>query len=305
MPPGSTAGPAARLADRRRLLRGGPRRRPGGAGPPAVPGRARRRRRPGGRRPGLPQRPARPTPSGSPGRPGRASRRSSTGSSASRPAADGVAQLGVLAVDPSSPFSGGAILGDRVRMQDHALDAGVFIRSMATRGHLGGLAVAVPEAIRVLSAVGIPAGAGRDGRGRPGRRSRWPRPPTPPSWWSTPGGATPSRPTRPGSSRSADLFVINKADRPGAPRDPARPRADARPDRRSATGARRSSRRWPPPATGSTQLWERHRRAPGPPDRRPESLEAAPAPAARHASSDQILLARLEEQIDDLVGGRP
>jgi nitrite reductase/ring-hydroxylating ferredoxin subunit len=51
--------------------------------------------------------------------------------------------VAVLAIDPSSPFSGGAILGDRVRMQDHATDAGVFIRSMATRGHLGGLALAV------------------------------------------------------------------------------------------------------------------------------------------------------------------
>ena len=65
-------------------------------------------------------------------------------------------QVGVLAVDPSSPFSGGAILGDRVRMQDHAVDPGVFIRSMATRGHMGGLALAVPEAIRVLDAAGMP-----------------------------------------------------------------------------------------------------------------------------------------------------
>ncbi|MDP9073308.1 MAG: methylmalonyl Co-A mutase-associated GTPase MeaB, partial [Actinomycetota bacterium] len=69
--------------------------------------------------------------------------------------AAGVA-LGVLAVDPSSPFSGGALLGDRVRMQDHALDGGVFIRSMASRGHLGGLALATPEAIRVLAASGLP-----------------------------------------------------------------------------------------------------------------------------------------------------
>lgn len=67
----------------------------------------------------------------------------------------GVEQLAVLAVDPSSPFTGGAILGDRVRMQGHALDEGVYIRSMATRGHLGGLAVAVPEAIRVVSAAGM------------------------------------------------------------------------------------------------------------------------------------------------------
>ena len=64
-------------------------------------------------------------------------------------------RVAVLAVDPSSPFSGGALLGDRVRMQQHALDDGVFIRSMATRGHLGGLAVAAPQAIRVLDAAGF------------------------------------------------------------------------------------------------------------------------------------------------------
>ena len=63
-------------------------------------------------------------------------------------------KVGVLAVDPSSPFSGGALLGDRVRMQDHALDEGVFIRSMATRGHLGGIASATPQALRVLDAAG-------------------------------------------------------------------------------------------------------------------------------------------------------
>ena len=65
-------------------------------------------------------------------------------------------EVGVLAVDPTSPFSGGAILGDRIRMQDHALDAGVFIRSMATRGHLGGLALATPQAVRILDAAGKP-----------------------------------------------------------------------------------------------------------------------------------------------------
>jgi LAO/AO transport system kinase len=63
-------------------------------------------------------------------------------------------RVGVLAVDPSSPFSGGALLGDRVRMQDHATDNGVFIRSMATRGHLGGIAWATPQALRVLDAAG-------------------------------------------------------------------------------------------------------------------------------------------------------
>ena len=62
--------------------------------------------------------------------------------------------VGVLAVDPTSPFTGGALLGDRVRMQAHATDPAVFIRSMATRGHLGGIALATPEAVRVLDAAG-------------------------------------------------------------------------------------------------------------------------------------------------------
>jgi LAO/AO transport system kinase len=63
-------------------------------------------------------------------------------------------RVGVLAVDPSSPFSGGALLGDRIRMQDHALDREVYIRSMASRGHLGGLSWATPQALRVLDAAG-------------------------------------------------------------------------------------------------------------------------------------------------------
>ncbi len=63
-------------------------------------------------------------------------------------------RVGVLAVDPTSPFSGGALLGDRVRMQDHALDGEVYIRSMASRGHLGGLSWSTPQALRVLDAAG-------------------------------------------------------------------------------------------------------------------------------------------------------
>ncbi|MDP9860803.1 MULTISPECIES: methylmalonyl Co-A mutase-associated GTPase MeaB [Streptosporangium] len=63
-------------------------------------------------------------------------------------------RVGVLAVDPSSPFTGGALLGDRVRMQEHATDPEVFIRSMAGRGHLGGLAWATPQALRVLETAG-------------------------------------------------------------------------------------------------------------------------------------------------------
>jgi len=62
--------------------------------------------------------------------------------------------VGIIAVDPTSPFTGGALLGDRVRMQDHATDPGVFVRSMATRGHLGGLAPATSEVIHILDAMG-------------------------------------------------------------------------------------------------------------------------------------------------------
>lgn len=64
-------------------------------------------------------------------------------------------RVAVLAIDPSSPKSGGALLGDRIRMQDHSQDDGVFIRSMASRGHLGGLSIAVPNALRVLDASGF------------------------------------------------------------------------------------------------------------------------------------------------------
>jgi LAO/AO transport system kinase len=63
-------------------------------------------------------------------------------------------RIGVLAIDPSSPFTGGALLGDRVRMQEHATDSGVYIRSMGSRGHLGGLSWATPQAVRILDAAG-------------------------------------------------------------------------------------------------------------------------------------------------------
>jgi len=64
-------------------------------------------------------------------------------------------RVAVLAIDPTSPYTGGALLGDRVRMQEHATDPNVFIRSMATRGHLGGMALAAPEAVRILDAAGF------------------------------------------------------------------------------------------------------------------------------------------------------
>jgi LAO/AO transport system kinase len=127
----------------------------------------------------------------------------------------GVKQLAVLAVDPSSPFTGGAILGDRVRMQGHALDEGVYIRSMASRGRLGGLALAVPEAIRVVAAVGMTlvvvetVGVGQvevDVASATDTtvvvvNPRW-------------GDAVQAN--KAGLLEAADIFVVNKADLPGA-----------------------------------------------------------------------------------------
>lgn len=123
-------------------------------------------------------------------------------------------EVGVLAVDPTSPFSGGALLGDRVRMQDHYLDPGVFIRSMATRGHLGGLALATPEAIRVLDAVGVPVifvetvGVGQVEVEVAGAADST-------VVVLTPGAGDSVQAMKAGLLEVADLFVINKADRPG------------------------------------------------------------------------------------------
>jgi LAO/AO transport system kinase len=123
--------------------------------------------------------------------------------------------VAVLAIDPSSPFSGGAILGDRVRMQDHALDAGVFIRSMATRGHLGGLSLATPQAIRVLDAAGTPwvlvetVGVGQVEVEVAGAADTT-------VVVVNPGWGDAVQANKAGLLEIADVFVINKADRPGA-----------------------------------------------------------------------------------------
>jgi LAO/AO transport system kinase len=124
-------------------------------------------------------------------------------------------EVAVLAIDPSSPFSGGAILGDRVRMQDHALDAGVFIRSMATRGHLGGLSLAAPQAIRVLDAAGKPwvlvetVGVGQVEVEIAGKADTT-------LVVVNPGWGDAVQANKAGLLEIADVFVINKADRPGA-----------------------------------------------------------------------------------------
>ena len=123
-------------------------------------------------------------------------------------------EVGVLAIDPSSPFTGGAILGDRVRMQDHALDPGVFIRSMATRGHLGGLSLATPQAIRVLDAAGLPwvlietVGVGQVEVEIAGSADTT-------VVVVNPGWGDSVQANKAGLLEIADVFVINKADRSG------------------------------------------------------------------------------------------
>ena len=124
-------------------------------------------------------------------------------------------RIAVLAIDPSSPFSGGALLGDRVRMGEHALDDGVFIRSMATRGHLGGLAVAAPEAVRVLAAAGYPwviletVGVGQVEIDVVAQADAT-------VVVVTPGWGDAVQANKAGLMEIADVFVVNKADRPGA-----------------------------------------------------------------------------------------
>jgi LAO/AO transport system kinase len=124
-------------------------------------------------------------------------------------------QVAVLAIDPTSPFSGGAILGDRARMQRHATDASIFIRSMATRGHLGGLALAVPDAVRVVGAAGIPVVVVETvGVGQVEVEVAAASDTT--LVVVTPGWGDSLQAAKAGLLEVADLFVINKADRPGA-----------------------------------------------------------------------------------------
>src|SRR5262250_2406374 len=124
-------------------------------------------------------------------------------------------RVGVLAVDPSSPFSGGALLGDRIRMQDHATDDGVFIRSMASRGHLGGLAVAAPHAVRVLDAAGFDVicvetvGVGQAEVDVASLADTT-------LVIVAPGMGDSVQAAKAGILEIADVFVVNKSDRPGA-----------------------------------------------------------------------------------------
>jgi len=126
-------------------------------------------------------------------------------------------RVGVLAVDPSSPFTGGALLGDRVRMTDHATDPGVFIRSMATRGHLGGLAWSTPQALRVLDAAGCDVvlvetvGVGQSEIEVVALADTT-------VVLLAPGTGDGVQAAKAGILEVADVFVVNKADRDGADR---------------------------------------------------------------------------------------
>ena len=125
--------------------------------------------------------------------------------------------VGIVAVDPTSPFSGGAILGDRIRMQDHATDPGVFIRSMATRGHLGGLSAATHQALLVLSASGMDlilvetVGVGQDEVEIVGAADVS-------LVVLVPGLGDEVQALKAGIMEIADVFVVNKADREGVER---------------------------------------------------------------------------------------
>jgi len=122
-------------------------------------------------------------------------------------------RVGVLAIDPSSPFTGGALLGDRIRMQDHATDDQVFIRSMANRGHLGGLAAATPQAIRVLDAAGFDpvvietVGVGQDEVEIASMADSV-------VVLLAPGMGDAIQAAKAGILEIADLFAVNKADKP-------------------------------------------------------------------------------------------
>ena len=215
------------------------------------------------------------------------------------PEAGAIPQVAVLAVDPTSPFSGGAILGDRVRMGQHTLDPTVFIRSMATRGHLGGLSLAVPDAIRLLGAAGLgvviveTVGVGQMEVDIASAADTT-------VVVVTPGWGDAMQASKAGLLEVADVFVINKADRPGVREarrdleqmlDLARPGA-WRPEivETTATGGE-----------GVAELWRavaRHR------DHLVGSGQLAVRRSDRVAQElRRVLLARTEVKVDELVAG--
>jgi len=198
-------------------------------------------------------------------------------------------EVGVLAVDPSSPFSGGAFLGDRVRMQSHATDEGVFIRSMATRGHLGGLALATPEAIRVLDAAAIPwvlvetVGVGQVEIEIASSADTT-------VVVVPPGSGDAMQASKAGLLEAADVFVVNKADRPGA--------AETRRDLEFMLHLSSSDEEWTPPIVmtvastveGVDDLWS--------------AIQQHRAFLTEHGLLEKRRAERLAEELRHVVGQR-
>ncbi|CAL9430147.1 putative GTPase [Nocardiopsis dassonvillei] len=165
--------------------------------------------------------------------------------------------VAVLAVDPSSPFTGGALLGDRVRMQEHATDPGVYIRSMANRGHLGGLSWAAPHALRVLDAAGFDVvlvetvGVGQAEVEIAGQADTT-------VVLCAPGMGDSVQAAKAGVLEVADVFAVNKADRDGA-------KSTLRELRQMVAMKDRADDEWKPPIVmmvavrdeGVDELWER------------------------------------------------
>ena len=153
-------------------------------------------------------------------------------------------RVAVLAVDPTSPFTGGALLGDRVRMQEHATDPGVFIRSMATRGHLGGLSAAAPQALRILDAAGFgvilveTVGVGQAEVEIAGLADTT-------LVLAAPGTGDAIQAAKAGVLEVADIFVVNKSDQPGA-------QEAVRDLRTMIAMARRGEGDWKPPIVTTT-----------------------------------------------------
>ena len=215
------------------------------------------------------------------------------------PGAAAIPQVAVLAVDPTSPFSGGAILGDRVRMGQHTLDPTVFIRSMATRGHLGGLSLAVPDAVRLLGAAGIgvviieTVGVGQMEVDIASAADTT-------VVVVTPGWGDAMQASKAGLLEVADVFVINKADRPGV--------REARRDLEQMLDLARPGA-WRPEiiettatsVEGVAELWHavaRHR------DHLEHSGQLAVRRTDRVAQElRRVLLARTEVKVDELVAG--
>ena len=192
-------------------------------------------------------------------------------------------RVGVLAVDPSSPFSGGALLGDRVRMQDHALDRDVYIRSMASRGHLGGLSWSTPQALRVLDAAGCDVilvetvGVGQSEVEIAGMADTT-------LVLLAPGMGDGIQAAKAGILEVGDVYVVNKADRDGADQ--------VRRELRSMLAlAERSGDDWRPPIVKTVAA-------------KGEGLDEVVAEIGKHrewlASSGQLDLRRMRRARDEV-----